>query len=201
MFKADKAFYEKNVQIEGWKSVEDEIKSSNHVVLAMGHQGNWEYAAVRLSQLFDFTMTGIYKKIKNEVVDKAVFDARSKFGLRLFEIKDSVKQILRMREEPAAHLFIMDQSPRRSQSDRWIKFLNQDTLILEGVEKMSGALKAKVFWISVEKVGFGQYQMKLSEIKGDNIMQSCYDQLEKDINKQIHTWLWSHRRWKIKKTS
>lgn len=199
LFKGSKSFYEDNVQVEGWKDVQETVESGQHVIIAMGHQGSWEYAAVRLSQLFSIKMTGIYKKIKNPKTDKIVFDARSKFGLHLFEIKDSVKQMLRMRKEPAAHLFIMDQSPRKSQSKRWIKFLNQDTLILEGVEKMSKALNAKVFWLSVEKEDFAKYKMILKELESTNIMKACYDHLESDIQHQPETWLWSHRRWKIKK--
>lgn len=199
LFKGSKSFYENNIQAEGWEEVEQTVQSGQHVIIAMGHQGSWEYAAVRLSQLFSIKMTGIYKKIKNPKTDKIVFDARSKFGLHLFEIKDSVKQMLRMKKEPAAHLFIMDQSPRKSQSKRWIQFLNQDTLILEGVDKMSKALSAKVYWLSVEKEEFAKYRMKLKALESENIMQSCYNALEADIQHQPETWLWSHRRWKIKK--
>lgn len=201
LFKGQASFYEKNVQVNNWEEVERTVKSGSHVIIAMGHQGSWEYAAVRLSQLFSIKMTGIYKKIKNPSVDKVVFNARSKFGLHLLEIKDSVKGILKMRSNPAAHLFIMDQSPRRSQSNRWLNFLNQETLVLEGVEKMSKALKADVFWLSVEKTGFAKYEMSLKKLENQNVLENCYTELEKDIQKQPHTWLWSHRRWKIKKTS
>lgn len=201
LFKGDSKFYEENIKIENWQEVEDVVNSGSHVIIAMGHQGSWEFAAVRLSQLFSIKMTGIYKKIKNPKVDKLVFNARSKFGLHLLEIKDSVKGILKMRSNPAAHLFIMDQSPRKSQSNRWLRFLNQDTLVLEGVEKMSKALKAQVFWLSVEKTNFAEYRMSLKKLDQDKVLENCYKELEKDILHQPETWLWSHRRWKIKKTS
>ena len=203
MIKGDESFFKSNVDISGWEKVDEDITKGNHVVIAMGHHGNWEYAAIYLSKLLNSTMTGIYKQIRNKDYDKLILDTRGKFGLKLLEMKVAPREMIKMRKTPGAHLFIMDQSPMRSQSDKWISFLNQDTLVYEGVEKMSNMLDAKVYWLSVRKNKIGSYSMELTkivdEVKNEqegSVIVKCYENLERDIKAQPETWLWSHKRWK-----
>ena len=203
LIKGDENFFKSNVDISGWEKIDKDISNGQHVVIAMGHHGNWEYAAIYLSKLLNSTMTGIYKQISNKDYERLILETRGKFGLKLFEMKMAPREIIKMRKFPAAHLFIMDQSPMRSQSDKWITFLNQDTLVYEGVEKISCMLEAKVYWLSMRKNKIGSYSIKLSNIIDDakniedgRIIEECYENLERDIQSQPETWLWSHKRWK-----
>lgn len=203
MIKGDEAFFKKHISIHGLKEMQDDLDNGNHVVLAMGHHGNWEYSALYLSMMLNSPMTGIYKLIRNKSYNELMLQVRGKFGLKLLETKEAPREMIRMKNKPACHLFIMDQSPMRSQSNTWINFMNQDTLVYEGVEKMSKMLNAKVYWLSVDKKDLGTYDLTVKKIVNDiksedqgNVIRKCYTELSKDIHRQPETWLWSHKRWK-----
>jgi KDO2-lipid IV(A) lauroyltransferase len=106
------------------------------------------------------------------------------------------------RKKITATAFIADQTPS-PQSAHWMEFLNQDTPIFLGTEKIAKKLKYPVIYITVNRPKRGLYEIHSTllfeqpeKTEDFEISEIHTKQLEKDIKAQPEIWLWSHRRWK-----
>lgn len=173
------------------------------VIIAGGHYNNWELFAVGVDELIRHQAIGIYKPLSNKFFDKKMRATRSKFGLYMISTK-VVKQV--MDEEInnlTATIFAFDQSPSNPNNCYWMKFLNQDTGILFGVEKYAKEYDYPVLYGRINKERRGYYSFEFFDVT-DRPRETAYGEiteavnrmLEKDIRAIPQYWLWSHRRWK-----
>ncbi len=175
------------------------------VIIAGGHYNNWEIFAVGVNDLIKHQMIGIYKPLSNLYFDKKMRATRSKYGLYMISTK-IVKQVF---DEEAnnltATLFAIDQSPSNPNNCYWMKFLNQDTGILFGVEKYAKEYNQPVIYGRINKEKRGYYSFEFYDVTDapretayGEITETVNKMLENDINTLPQYWLWSHRRWKHK---
>jgi KDO2-lipid IV(A) lauroyltransferase len=174
------------------------------MIIVMGHKGNWEWAGNTFSLLCKHQLYVIYHPLANEYFNRLVYNMRCRFGTRLIAMRDTYKEMLDHRNELNATAFIADQAPN-PQGAYWMNFLNQDTPVFRGTEKIAQKLKYPVVYVSVIKVKRGYYKVFAEELKlnGENAENEITElhtrKLENDVIEQPETWLWSHRRWKHKR--
>jgi KDO2-lipid IV(A) lauroyltransferase len=84
-------------------------------------------------------------------------------------------------------------------------FLNQNTPVFNGPEKIAKMLEYAVVYMDVQRVKRGYYEVvptllfdKPKESAENEITMAFNKMLEEGIRKRPETWLWSHRRWKHK---
>jgi KDO2-lipid IV(A) lauroyltransferase len=101
--------------------------------------------------------------------------------------------------------FISDQTPSRENA-HWLTFLNQDTPVFMGAEKLAKKFNYPVIYCHVVKPRRGYYEIKIDIITMEPqttpefyITEKFNSLLEADIINQPEIWLWSHRRWKHKR--
>jgi KDO2-lipid IV(A) lauroyltransferase len=101
---------------------------------------------------------------------------------------------------------VADQAPMESDTNHWITFLNQDTDVYSGSEKLAKKFDLAVLYIEVERLRKGYYKLiphvittHPKETKEFEITERYFQLLEKSIIKNPPYWLWSHRRWKHKR--
>jgi KDO2-lipid IV(A) lauroyltransferase len=101
---------------------------------------------------------------------------------------------------------LSDQTPRKFEIQHWITFLNQDTPVLLGTEKIAHKLDAVVLFLYLRKVKRGQYESEFGLVTDQarqcapfEITDRCNSLLEQQIILQPEFWLWSHKRWKHKR--
>lgn len=178
------------------------------VVGILGHYGNWEwlssYPLINSKPKF----LPIYKPLHNKLMDKMFFELRSHFGAEPLKKKDVLRCLISNKKEGNITLtgFIGDQTPTKTNIKYWTKFLNQDTPIFLGVEKIARKLNYPVVFVSMQKVKRGHYEVHtqlISENPKDTaefeITEAHTRLLEKSIQDNPAYWLWSHKRWKHKK--
>ncbi len=190
------------------KAVFDKLAAENKsIVLVMGHLGNWEWAGNTFSLVNKHQLYVIYHPISNKYFDWLMYKMRTRFGTKLIAMKDTFREMLENREELNATAFITDQTPA-PQNAYWTTFLNQDTPVFKGTEMISRKVNYTVVYATVKRVKRGYYEM-FAEVLCDNpkgtsdgeISEMHTRKLEKDIREQPEVWLWSHRRWKHKRTN
>ena len=81
-----------------------------------------------------------------------------------------------------------DQRPASEDLDYWTTFLNQDTPVITGIEKL---VKRGYF-----KVTFREISESPVNTKPNEITEKYIRKVEEMINKRPELWLWSHKRWK-----
>ncbi|MEM7162854.1 MAG: lysophospholipid acyltransferase family protein, partial [Bacteroidota bacterium] len=103
-------------------------------------------------------------------------------------------------------IFGNDQAPKKG-TGIWTTFLNQETAVPFGAEKLASKLNLPVVYCFIDKIKRGFYSMEYRLICDDpvdfNLGQISVEstrELERDILQQPEYWLWSHRRWKRTRT-
>ncbi len=174
-------------------------------ILVMGHFGNWEWAGNTFSLINQQQLYVIYHPLTNKHFDKLMYDMRTRFGSKLYAMKDTMRGMISNRNEINATAFIADQTPS-PENAYWTTFLNQDTPVFWGTEKIAQKLNYPVVYVTINRVKRGFYEVNAEILvkepkntKEGEISELHTRQLEKDIKAQPEIWLWSHRRWKHKR--
>lgn len=178
------------------------------IMVVMGHQGNWEWAGNSFSLYGGHQLYVIYHPLSNKYFNGLVYKMRTRFGTRLIAMKDTMRDMLNNRSHLSATAFIADQTPLPDRA-YWMNFLNQDTPVFLGIEKIALKIQYPVIYVSIKRVKRGYYAMHAERIElpsaSDNRLGKLTElhagKLEADIRKQPETWLWTHRRWKHKRLS
>jgi len=176
------------------------------VVLVAGHYANWELFAF-LPQHIPQVFYSIFKPLRSEFITKLFTNIRSKNGCILLPMNDVLRPILRAKQKASSLVMLMiaDQAPPQ-ETPYWLDFLNQDTPLFAGVEKIGRKLKAAMIFAKVQKIKRGYYTVEFLELS-ENISELPEgvptklhaEVLEEIIKENPSAWLWSHRRWKHKR--
>ncbi len=176
-------------------------------IIVMGHFGNWEWAGSAFSLRFPQPLYVIYHPLSNPYFDRLIYRMRTRFGTRLYAMKDTFREMVKNRREVNATAFIADQTPSPERA-WWTTFLHQDTPIFMGTEKIAQKLNLPVVYVSVNRKKRGYYEISTEMLtehpettQEGEITELHTRKLEKDILHQPEIWLWSHRRWKHKRTT
>lgn len=174
----------------------------------MGHYANWEWAGLVLNHFLKHHNVAIYKTVANTFWDEKIRNSRSKFGLELIDMRGVVPYLRKPTQAPFFMAFIADQSPSNTKTCYWQTFLNQETAILPGPEKLSAKYQLPVVFAANTRVARGYYEISFSvvhpkpnELPDGQLTQLHTQMLEQQINAQPAYWLWTHKRWKHKPTS
>jgi KDO2-lipid IV(A) lauroyltransferase len=181
-------------------------KEKRSIIIVLGHFGNWEWAGSSMSLDSDYQFYVIYHPLSDKKFDKLMYDMRSRFGTKLIPMKNTLREMIKNKAEINATAFIADQTPSNPGAAYWTKFMNQDTPVFEGTERIAKMLNSPVVYCSVKRIKRGYYEIyseMLAETPGTTapgeITELFTRRLEKEIHEQPETWLWSHRRWKHKR--
>jgi KDO2-lipid IV(A) lauroyltransferase len=109
------------------------------------------------------------------------------------------------RSEKTVTAIIADQTPLPEQA-YWTRFMNQDTPVFIGTEKIARKFNYPVLYICIDRTGRGYYEInpellvaEPKETREEEISELHTRRLEQDIRRKPEIWLWSHRRWKHRK--
>ena len=182
--------------------IKQALKKNKSVIVVVGHYGNWEWALRSASNLIDTKIIGVYKRINNTIFEWLLLKIRSNTNVLPVEIKSLSRELVNNNEKKI-YAIVADQSPTLEQSNVRINFLNRDTLVYTGVEKISKKYNMPVFYLKIKLTSKGYYESTFEEINSKNINEKkleitkeFFSKLENQIKSEPRLWLWSHKRWK-----
>lgn len=181
--------------------------AGRNVIVVGGHYNNWEMFAVAFAAQIPHQAVALYKPLSNKRFDRLMQESRSKYGLGLYP-KKQAGQIFRGGDGKLfAAVFAADQNPGPSKNVLWLHFLNQETSVVMGAEKYAREYDCAVVFGTLLKVKRGHYEVHFQLITENpaadppgSITAQHVSLLEADIVRQPEFWLWTHRRWKKKRT-
>jgi Kdo2-lipid IVA lauroyltransferase/acyltransferase len=177
------------------------------VVVYLGHYNNWEWFS-NWPLYTNHRFYAIYKKLQSKAFGRFFYNLRSRLGAIPLERSDTFRQLMGDAQKgiPTLSAFIFDQTPRIYEIQYWTTFLNQDTAVVVGAEKVARKLNAVVVTVHPRKIRRGYYEVEyflVTENAKDTekfeITEKCTRFLEKIILEKPEYWLWSHKRWKHKR--
>lgn len=183
------------------------LKDGRHVLVSLGHHNNWEWmCSWGLQSLAKFYV--VYKPLHNKSIDRFYHKLRSRFGAIPLDKNKTFRQLVAdgSKDTPTISGFLNDQTPKKNEIQYWTTFLNQETPILLGTEKIAKKLDAVVLGAHMQKQKRGHYTLtfhlitdKPKETAQYEITEKHTRFLEQIIKNEPAYWLWSHRRWKHKR--
>lgn len=179
------------------------FEKKQNVLLLGSHYGNWEWGSISFPVAVKHHVVGVYKPLKNKILEIYLNSLRKKFGLRLADMRTAGRAFAAKENQPAIIVLIADQTPSDIKNAHWVNFLHQDTPFLHGADKLARQTGFPVFHFQIQKTARGHYEVTFEEIcteprktKPGEITQRYAEHLEKMIQHVPDYWLWSHRRWK-----
>jgi Kdo2-lipid IVA lauroyltransferase/acyltransferase len=186
----------------------ERLYSEGHDVAAViGHFNNWEWLKSLIYHT-DYQTVSIYKPLQDKRFDKFMLGLRERGGMILTPMSHIVREILiaRQNNRRSLYSFITDQTPPKPEIKFWTKFLNQDTPVYLGVEKIASKYDMAVVFFNVQKIKRGYYQYtvevlfeRTAGLPEHEITEKHVRRLEEVIRENPEYWIWSHRRWKHKR--
>ncbi len=201
-----KGSLKKKVKFKGGKVFNKFMNQDKSVVIVMGHLGNWELGGARFALEHIHQLYVIYHPLQNKYFDRLVYFMRTRLGNKLYAMKDVARGMIRDKNELNATAFIADQTPA-PEGAYWTTFLNQDTPVFGGTAKLAKKLNYPIIYVSLKRPLRGKYEMyaevlieNTADLTEDEITEIHTKRLERDILENPHLWLWSHKRWKHKRS-
>lgn len=197
----------KHMEFTGLDEVHRQLAEGRSCVCYMLHTFNWEYITSIPLYIHDDNMVAgaIYHKLRNPHFDKIFKDMRAQFGADNVTMKNTLRRIMEIMKEKKKFVygFIADQLPKIEAMNHFVTFLNQETAVFTGAEKIARRVKAAVFYLSITKVKRGKYVAHLElmtdealSLPENEITNEYFRRAEADIRRDPASWLWTHNRWK-----
>lgn len=185
------------------------IEKHGGIVVMIPHYANFEWLTGMAAIMKPEDITGqVYKPLRNNHLDEMFKLIRSRFGGYNIPKHSTAKEVIRLRRDNKrmALGLITDQSPNRSEAHYWTTFLHQDTVFMDGAERIARMMDFPVFYAELQKTGRGYCKVSFDLITetpkqtADGEITECFARrLEQTIRREPAYWFWSHKRWKLKR--
>lgn len=184
----------------------DDLNAKGKTCFYFGaHLGNWEWSPAVAGLANKVPLWGVYKTVTHKAFDDLLTKYRGRFGCEMIPMEQIARKALTNKETKNI-CFIADQTPSNVEANIWVNFLNQDTLAFSASAKLAKKMNAAIVYASIikQKRGYYRYDFELlfedpKHVDEQEIMQTYFSRLEKDIVRDPAAWLWSHKRWKRKR--
>ena len=202
-FQISETTLKKRIHYKNPEVLDELYKQGKSVALLSGHYGNWEWT-MALPKFIKHQVNVIYRPIQNETFDKFIKKVRSRFGMFMMPARISLRTMLEHEKtgQLSATYYLTDQTALYD-TDYWMTFLNQESAVFPGPEKVAVRLKQAVVFMDIQKVKRGRYEVEFTKLFDDASQTKEFEVtkthtrfLEEIIRKRPEYWLWSHKRWK-----
>lgn len=191
--------------------VVDRLMDEGHTcfVLLMGHYGNWEWFTGSTSRFEDSRVYQIYRPLVSKAFDQLYLELRTKFGSYCIKKNDTIRDMIRLKQDKTRSvvIFLADQTPSIANIHYWTTFLNQDTAMYTGPERIARKLDLPVIFLDTRKQKRGYYTVDMELITATPketpefwITEKYTRMMENCILRNPAYWLWTHKRWKHKRS-
>ncbi len=189
--------------------LERQKKEGRNTAILSGHVFNFEWLVSIISHVKSFDgFYYMYKPLKNKYLNEQIKKVREKFEAKGISSKSTFREIFQIPNDGKQMIyFLSDQSPKKGHVGYALKFLNQETPVFTGYENIIKKYNQAPVYVDILKIRRGRYKASFYSIHPRNgiqfekneLVHQFFDYLEQTIKKSPDNWLWSHKRWKLKK--
>ena len=183
--------------------VEKLQKENKNFFLMLGHVGSWEWGSAAFQLHTSYQILVIYKPLRDVFFDNFVKKIRTRFGQEATSMKNTLRNIIRLKDRLHATAFIADQRPENNKDAIWVDFFGKKIDFLQGTEVLAQKFDYPVVFANVTRPKRGYYEISLEliaenpkNIPKNEITQIFASKLENQIRQNPHLWLWSHDRFR-----
>lgn len=201
----------RHIEFRNAGQIEQYFDKGQSCAAILGHYCNWELlSATGLAfERHNEAVCGlIYHSLRSQVFDRLFIKIRQSMGGLCIPKRDILRYLVSFRSQGLMNLFgyIADQTPKYSNIHLWLPFLNHDTPVFTGAERLMRKMNNAVFYVDMERPRRGKYICTF-RLMTDNpaaepeyaITRRFFTMLEETIRRDPPCYLWSHNRWKRKR--
>lgn len=183
------------------------FEQGQNVAAILGHYCNWEWLSCVSIDLPKESITGlIYHPLRNKAFNELFKEIRSHESNSVPIEKNAIlRYLVRYKQKNIRNIFgyIADQSPKWENIHLWLPFLNHDTPVFTGAEKIMRKANNAVYYVEMNRPKRGYYTATYhlitkspDEMPEYEITKQFFRMLEQTIRNNPAYYLWSHNRWK-----
>lgn len=191
---------------KGTEAIEQCVADGQSVALYLGHTFNWEWVTSLPLVISDQSHCGqLYHAIENPAFDRLLLRQRQRWGAECIALADILRKTIEYKRKNQLTIigYIGDQVPHWNNIHHWCWFLNHDTPVMTGAERIAVKNHQAVFYLEIIQKRRGHYEAEFKlmtrtpeKLKEFETTDMYYQMLEANIRRQPELWLWSHNRWK-----
>ena len=191
---------------KGIEVIDNCIGDGQSVAVSLGHIFNWEWVtSLPLWAPSDAKCGQIYHALENQMFDHLFLRIRQRWGSECIEMREILRKTIDYKRKGQLTIigYIGDQVPHWNNIHHWCQFLNHDTPVMTGMERIAIKNHQALVYLNVRRVKRGYYEAEFQlitqqpeELKEFETTDIYYRKLEENIRMQPELWLWSHNRWK-----
>lgn len=198
----------KHIDFVGLEGLEDAFDRGQDCATILGHYCNWEWlSATGLGyKRHPEAITGlIYHRLRSKAMDRLFLKLRNAHKGFCVKKAYTLRTVVRLKKENKRNMFgyISDQTPKWDNIHLWLEFLNQDTPVFTGGERIMRMMDNAVFYVDMRRTKRGHYVANFIPItlhakQTDEffIVRQFFSMLEQSIRREPQFYLWTHNRWK-----
>ena len=194
------------VEVRGFEQARRHLAEGRSVLLATGHHCNWDWSLLAISLGLGYPLDAAYKPLHDAWADRLFLALRSRFGAYMVPAKQLLLRVVRRRGQPRAIAMVADQDPVTAATRHFVSFFGQETAFYTGPEALARTLKIPVLFVAMRRVGRGRYVIELETLVGHDeelpeggITERYARRVEALVRERPAEWLWSYRRWKMRR--
>jgi len=182
------------------------VDEGQSVALYLGHYCNWEWITSIPLHLSPNAWGGqIYHVLENKAMDRLFLRLRQRWHSTCIPMAETLRRMVAFRQkgQPVVVGYIGDQVPFWNNIHHWCQFLNHDTPVLTGTERLVRRLGHAAFYLHITRPRRGYYVCEFQlitrqpqQLKEFELTDIYFSRLEQDIVAAPQYWLWTHNRWK-----
>jgi KDO2-lipid IV(A) lauroyltransferase len=186
------------------KMLQDLYARGGSGIILAAHYSCWEYIGT-VQPYIGHRSVAAYQPLSFAPLERVIAEARGRFGATMAALREVFRVLLESQAhgEVTLALMVADQSPARGACTHWLTLLGQRTPVLIGPERIAQKLGCAVMYLRVVELRRFCYQYELvmlsenaAQEKPMAVTKKFYAELEKDLLRAPHCWMWTHRRWK-----
>lgn len=198
----------RRMEFRGVEEMEKCFDQGQSCAAILGHYCNWEWlaaAGLGFHEKYNAAMGLIYHPLRNKAFDRLMIAIRSHLGGICIAKRDILRAAIRLRQEQRPSLlgYIADQSPKWENIHLFLDFMNHDTPVFTGAEKIMRKMNNAVFYVDMARPRRGHYictfrliSREVQAMEENAITRRFFKLLEGNILQQPQYYLWSHDRWR-----
>jgi KDO2-lipid IV(A) lauroyltransferase len=182
------------------------LGSGQSVMFVTSHLCNWEWLLQGVAVQLGYPVDAAYKPLHDQWAERLMLQIRTRFGARLIPAKELLADFLRRRGVVRALAMNADQAPVSTDQRYWTQFLGQETAFYIGAEQIARATRLPIMYLVMRRVRRGYYEVELRPLwdgrertEPNQLTERYARACEIDVLKSPADWLWSYRRWRLKK--
>jgi Kdo2-lipid IVA lauroyltransferase/acyltransferase len=182
------------------------LDAGQSIMFVTSHLCNWEWLLHGVTLQLGYPVDAAYKPLRDAWAERLMLGVRSRFGARLVPARELLADFLRRRAITHALGVNADQAPVSTDQRYWTKFLGQDTAFYLGAEQIARATRLPVMYARVRRVRRSYYEVEFRLLwdgreatEPNQITERYARACEVDVLASPADWLWSYRRWRLKK--